>query len=269
MPEKEKNLFTVMMSALKDAFFPLKCLSCGSFLGKEHDISQFRYSLEYPEKGYNHFICDRCVLELKKPVHPLCVVCGRRLGLDEAGSLCGECKTGHPPYKMARSVFYYEGASRSLIHAFKYKRVARLSDYLGLLIYRLLEIEVDSDLEYVLIPVPLHIKKLRSRGFNQAALLVESIKKCNDNIPGLTVFSDELLSRTVNTTPQSGLKRHERSDNVKDAFEVIIPERIMGRHAILVDDVYTTGATVSACAGTLMKAGAASVSVFTLARVRD
>ena len=116
-----------------------------------------------------------------------------------------------------------------------------------------------------IVPVPLHRKRLRERGFNQAVILARELSKRFD-IP-LDFIS---LRREIFTSPQVGLDREERSANVRGAFSATHPERIAGRRILLVDDVYTTGSTLAECARVLIRANAESVAVLTLARaVRD
>lgn len=119
----------------------------------------------------------------------------------------------------------------------------------------------DGDNIELLVPVPLHVKRLRERGFNQAHVLIRRWAK-QERIPldGLTLF------RSRWTAPQTALSRTERLKNIKGAFSVRHPQRIKGRKIVLVDDVYTTGSTVNECARVLMKAGAEFVDVLTLAR---
>jgi ComF family protein len=114
----------------------------------------------------------------------------------------------------------------------------------------------------LIIPVPLHIKKLRKRGFNQSIILADPLGK-KWQIP----VNFSLLKRSKFTLSQTGLDKKERERNIKGAFEVRDKEKIAGRNIILIDDVYTTGATLNECAKTLTKAGAKKVAVLTLARV--
>lgn len=124
--------------------------------------------------------------------------------------------------------------------------------------------------DVIIVPVPLHPKKLRKRGYNQASLIADSISlACQDSGCKTYEFHNDILERIVDTRSQAGLHKKERQINVKNAFLVKFEAKISGRHVVLVDDVFTTGATVSECAKALKKAGASGVSVFTFARVRD
>jgi ComF family protein len=119
----------------------------------------------------------------------------------------------------------------------------------------------DADTVDLLVPVPLHVTRLRERGFNQAFLLITKWAKHE----GLC-FDGMSLCRRRRTDPQTGLSRQERGRNIRKAFAVRKPETIQGKRILLVDDVYTTGATVNACARILLEVGAATVDVLTLAR---
>ncbi|ESP62901.1 Competence protein F, phosphoribosyltransferase domain, protein YhgH [Smithella sp. ME-1] len=114
----------------------------------------------------------------------------------------------------------------------------------------------------LIIPVPLHIKRLRERGFNQSLILARAIGK-KRQIP----VNFSLLKRRKFTTTQTGSNRNERKQNIKGAFEVSDKNKIKGENVILIDDVYTTGATVNECAKTLIEAGVRKISALTLARV--
>jgi ComF family protein len=116
------------------------------------------------------------------------------------------------------------------------------------------------DAAEVLVPVPLHTRRLKERGFNQAVLLAQAFPE--------KPLARETLVRVRHTPPQTGLNPKERRENVRKAFAVPRPEEVKGKTILLVDDVYTTGATVRECAKVLLKAGAREVNVLTVARVR-
>jgi ComF family protein len=162
---------------------------------------------------------------------------------------------------MARAFGVYDGSLLEAIHRFKYTGKTPLSRPLSLLARETFcqfwgEKAID-----LLIPVPLHVKRLRDRGFNQALLLAKRWAKL-ENL-SLDPFA---LLRTRWTEPQTSLSRNERKKNIKGAFAVKEPESVRGERLLLVDDVYTTGATVNECARVLMNAGAEFVDVLTLAR---
>lgn len=163
-------------------------------------------------------------------------------------------------FTWARGVLLYNDATSKAIHKFKYGKDTSYSRALGAIIssYRDMDIR-DFD---VIIPVPLHIKRLRERGFNQSLLLARAV----GNKFKITV-DPYSLKRTRWTEPQVNLKGRERKMNVKGAFEVV--NDIKGRRVLLIDDVYTTGATAAECSKVLKKSGAEDVCVLTLARTAD
>lgn len=190
----------------------------------------------------------------------LCSKCGAFLG--DVGAIgrteCPDCADHQ--FDAARSVGLYEKAlAATILHLKKEPHLARRAK--RLFIDRLTT-GAFSDAAVVM-PVPLARKRMHERGFNQAQVLAEIAGKA----AGLPVDSVS-LSRGVHTPMhRAAMDRKARIATVKDAFEVLRPKLVEGRHVVLVDDVLTSGATASACAGTLKANGAASVSVFTLARV--
>jgi ComF family protein len=155
----------------------------------------------------------------------------------------------------------FAGPVRELIHLFKYERKMHLRRPLGLLTARILAGFATSSTPDLLIPVPLHSKRLRQRSFNQALLLAELLGK-SWQIP----VCRRGMVRSRWTEPQINLSAAQRAANVRDAFIVAMPEEISGRRVMLVDDVYTTGCTVAECARVLRAAGATAVFVVTTAR---
>jgi ComF family protein len=147
------------------------------------------------------------------------------------------------------------------IHRFKYNGKIYIGEILGRLMaeytYPLFNVSENS----LIVPVPLHPKKLRERGFNQSLILAKEIsKKFAVSLDFMT------LRRHINTEPQISLGKKERESNVHGVFSVTDPDKIKGQRIILVDDVYTSGSTVKECARALMKNKAAAVAVITLAR---
>jgi ComF family protein len=163
-----------------------------------------------------------------------------------------------------------------MIQDFKFHGRIHLAGPFGLLMLHVLnrmyaEKVQDPSVPGMIVPVPLHAKRHRSRGFNQAFLLSEHLVKLNrrhpaPHVPSLKTEKNMLL-RCRWTRPQTGLTRDMRQTNIAGAFQVKTPEQAIGKHILLIDDVYTTGATVDECARILVRAGAARVDVLTLARV--
>lgn len=205
--------------------------------------------------------CAGCLgsFQSKEISAPICRVCGVPFPkAASAGHTCGECITGDVPFTEARSAFYYDDFVANAIHRFKYRGDVILGGPLGRL--ALGHAGSFSSRPDLIIPVPLHKKRLQFRGFNQSLLLARELAG------SLSIKLDYTnLKRVRLTVPQIELKAEERRKNVSGAFEVRRPEEIKGKKALLVDDVYTTGATIRECSKVLRKAGA-EVFVLTIAR---
>jgi ComF family protein len=213
-------------------------------------------------KGNDYLLCATCRTAIK-PIHPpYCPRCGLPVSSgDEAGYLCGPCMKEKRHFEIHRSSGLYDGALKEAIHTFKYGGVFSLVRLFGDLLQPTLQtLSREYPLD-VMIPVPLHIRRLRERGFNQAFLLV---KELNRRI-GIS-YKGRVLKKIKDTPVQSSLKKRERRKNLTGVFQVKDTEAIQGKSVVLVDDVYTTGATVNECSHTLLKAGAERVAVLTVAR---
>jgi ComF family protein len=201
-----------------------------------------------------------------------CSICGERLlspyaFLVESDARCGLCRRLEPLFVKAVAYGSYEGGLRELIHILKYGQVRPAANVLG----RMLA-EVITGLEsgfgpdtVVVVPVPLHPRRLRQRGFNHSELIARAALKLG-SIDARLTLSVKMLERSRETQSQTGLTRHQRRENIRGAFVVAKPEALSGREVLLVDDVFTTGTTVSECARVLLRAGASKVWVATVAR---
>ncbi len=161
-------------------------------------------------------------------------------------------------FDSAYSFGSYEGTLRELIHLFKYGKVESLARPLSRFVLRAIPLDLNIDL---VMGMPMHWRKHWERGFNQADLLARSIAKRR----GLRLATN--LARKRYTKAQAGLTEAERRDNLKDSFRVRRPAQVRGKQILLVDDVFTTGATLRSAAAALKEAGAAHVTAVTLARV--
>jgi ComF family protein len=212
-------------------------------------------------------ICGPCWHGVRPVTEPFCPRCGRPFGTSagpEQGpdQLCGACRERVPAFSVARAAVLYEagGTVREAIMLFKYGRRVSLSRHLGRLMADAATGRLDPDDYDGLVPVPLHPGRERERGFNQSALLAREVgRRWGVGVEG------RALRRARPTHVQSGGRR-EREANVEGAFQVMRPDRVEGRRLLVIDDVFTTGATVNECARTLVAAGAADVAVYTLAR---
>jgi len=236
-----------ILKSIIDFIFPPICPICGSSFSSEEEIG----------------ICTHCLSHIKYIGSPLCSKCGRPFYSElTSDHLCGECLTKKRYFNRARAVGYYEGVLRKTIHLLKYKLRNNLAFPLGNLMVNRMKSFLNGATYQLIIPVPLHPRRLRERGFNQALSLARFISK-EYNIT-LDFYS---LARRRQTRPQVGLSEQERRDNVRGAFLLLKKDKVIDKDILLVDDVYTSGNTVEECSKVLMKAGAASVDVLTLARV--
>ena len=199
---------------------------------------------------------------------PFCAQCGQPLaappeGIASTTHRCGACLLRPPSYTRARAVGLYQGVLRALIHALKYRGISALAPPLGGLLLQHFPTYWETVRPELLLPVPLHRSKLRSREFDQAFALARHLSRGT----GIPVYADVLV-RQYPTLSQAGLSAVERRRNVRGAFRVRQPQVCAGKAVLLIDDVYTTGATAQECAACLRYAGAARVDVYTLARVR-
>lgn len=219
-------------------------------------------------------ICRDCWDSFQPWTGPSCLRCGLPFvsvhALDSDNPECGACREDPPGFDQARSYGLYVGYLRRVILRLKFGRHERLGHRLGgLLAFSWNSIEGLRHVEApVILPVPLHPSRRCERGFNQAELLAEGLIKALDQgngAPGHRAVS-RCLCRKRATPPQTGLSLAARRENLRGAFEVVTAERIRGRTVVVIDDVMTTGATLSACARTLKHAGAARVIGLTLAR---
>ena len=208
-------------------------------------------------------LCPACWGEANWLAPPHCAACGFPFEYDEgAGALCAACTRARPLFERARSALVYDEASRPLVLGFKHgDRLEGAPAYGRWLARAGAELVGDAEL---IAPVPLHRWRLLRRRYNQAALLALSLGRAV-NKPCVP----DLLARVRATRSQGGLGRAGRAENVRAAFAVRPRRReaVQGRRILLVDDVYTTGATATACARALLRAGCAAVDVLTLARV--
>ena len=237
--------------------FPSDCRLCGAPLIK---ISRLP-------------VCEDCLQAMRPIASGVCSTCGEGLVSPNAFSgdhnepLCGLCRRMAPPFAKAAAYGSYDGGLRELIHLLKYEHVRTASNVLGRMLAEVITglKPVFGDVPLLVVPVPLHPSKMRQRGFNQADLVARAALKLKPAGDQLT-FNGSVLERRRDTESQTGLSSHQRRENIRGAFGLAMPKEVEGREILLVDDVFTTGTTVSECARILRRAGATRVWVATVAR---
>lgn len=236
----------MLVRALLDTFFPPLCHSCQVFI---------------PDAGPIH-LCADCRGRITAIRSPLCLICGTPFAT-EAGidHTCGACLQHPPHFASARAAALFDGPLKELIHLFKYTGKVQIRRPLALLTAAQLAPFVQKIAPDCLVPVPLHPRKLRERGFNQAVLLGQLLAR-QWQLP----VSINNLRRIRWTEPQITLSADQRRLNVQGAFAVHDPTAFARKRLLLLDDVYTTGNTVAECAKSLKRAGATAVHVVTIAR---
>jgi ComF family protein len=235
--------------ALLDLVFPPFCPVCRAPLAEDR-------------RG---LLCAPCWGALERIGPPGCRICGIPMATfagAPATRLCGSCRLRPPVFAYARAGARYGDVVREALHALKFKGRRGLAGPLGDLIVEAVGTHLPVGSPDLLVPVPLHPRRQRERGFNQASLLARRL----GHVWSLPVREDVLV-RMVATASQTALESDARRSNVRNAFRVRRPEAVTGRHAVIVDDIMTTGATASECVLTLRTAGAATVGVLTVARV--
>jgi ComF family protein len=180
---------------------------------------------------------------------------------------CLLCQRVDPPFERAVAYGSYDGGLRDLIHVLKFQQVRPAAQVLGrVLAETIANLEKSMPVGRIaVVPVPLHTSKQAQRGFNQAERIARGALKQLSR-PKRFDLCMGVLVRRRETESQIGLTRHQRRENMRGAFAVSDPTRILNRDILLVDDVFTTGATVSECARVLLRAGAARVWVATVVR---
>jgi len=234
-----------ILSAVADLFWAPACAACDARI--------------HPEgaRPISSLLCPICADSVLICASPMCTRCGLPFGSGAFDHACSECALDPPPFERARAPFAYGGAIAEAVSRFKYGRAPWIAAPLSRLV--LAAACLDRPLDAVA-PVPLHPRRLRERGFNQAALIASRVSR------GLGLPLDtSSLSRIVDTPPQAGGGREERLRGLAGAFRAE-PGRLRGARVLLVDDVITTGATARAASAVLVSAGARSVEVLAVAR---
>ncbi|PDT34256.1 amidophosphoribosyltransferase [Sinorhizobium sp. FG01] len=238
-----RALFQTFGGAAVNLVFPPVCCGCGRLTGDAHAV------------------CPSCWAELRLIERPYCEILGSPFAFDPGpGAVSPQAIANPPPFHRLRSVSLLEGIARDLVHGLKYRDRTDLARMMAEWMVRASDGAVAA--ADMIVPVPLHAFRLWRRKFNQSAELA----RCVSERAGKP-YRPDVLRRIRRTRRQVGLGARAREENVRGAFAV--PESakssLVGKRIVLVDDVYTTGATVSAATRALRRAGAAEVTVLTFA----
>ena len=234
-----------LLYSLSDFFFPPQCLLCNTSFTPEN----------------SRYFCNKCYDDFSFIKSPVCKKCGLPFQTREGEDhLCGQCITGKHFFDKARSVSTYDKTLRKALHGFKYNKKSLLSKPLSQILAAYGENLLNQKEYDAIVPVPLHSKRLRQRGYNQALILAKRVGKAW----GIKV-DIKSLERVKWTIPQTVLSKNERRKRIRGSFSCS-PERVRDKNLLIIDDIYTSGSTVSECARILKKNGALKVDVLTFAR---
>ena len=269
-----------LLDIFLDAVFPSQCLVCRrlfkpvakriAFKNSPNVKAEIMDPFSKASKLLATFCCSNCVSAPAAISSPMCTCCGITFkSRQDENHLCGNCIVTPKYFRMARAAASCDPQLMAVIHRYKYAGKIQLARPLGGMMLSAFIRHWEGEQVDQILPVPLHPRKFRSRGFNQTYLLIRrwnaTAKAMQISLPNISIFTN-VLFRTKETVPQTGLGRAQRLKNVRGAFSVQSPENVFGKKVLVVDDVYTTGATVNECARILLKSGAECVDVLTLAR---
>lgn len=219
-------------------------------------IGKSSVSIIYPN------FCAGCSVDLKSNEEHLCLTClnelpymsNNQIDMDKLDQLFW----GRHEVQKIFSLFNYQKGNQvqQLLHLIKYQKRTQLANYLGMQLGQTIK---DCQLDFI-IPIPLHKKKQKIRGFNQSTVISKGVSKIV-NVP----VNENLVKRIVHNPTQTSVGKYERWSNVRDIFSIHKPQKLIDKHVLLVDDVLTTGATIEACVKQLLKIENCKVSVATLA----
>lgn len=233
-----------LIKCIANIFLPPRCLRCGKIIQGENGL------------------CDECFSKIKFISVPYCQTCGHPLPTAQTVTQCPSCIQGNKNlFRMQRSRVHYDENSRALILNFKFYDRTENAEFLARWLYTAGH-DIWQQGADVLIPVPIHQTRLRSRKFNQSALLCKELSK----ITGIPVDYTS-LQKYRKTKPQVECSGQMRIRNIKNAFIVRFPQRLKDKRVVVIDDVMTTGSTLKECAKVLRASGVKSVDALTVARV--
>jgi ComF family protein len=199
-----------------------------------------------------------CAVLFEPVTAPVCKICG--IPVEKEVTRCVSCHGKTFYFANNRAAFLYDDLMRDMLHELKFRQNKQIAHSLGMLWANHIR-EINFNENTFLVPLPLHRKKRRERGFNQAEILTRRLSE------RLQIPTEHTLDRVIDTPPQSGLHPRQRTENVKDAFSIAKNMNARGKNYIIIDDIYTTGSSLNECAKVLCEAGAAEVTCMTLSVV--
>jgi len=204
------------------------------------------------EKVSRYNLCDRCLDDVVWVKGPTCKSCGGPVPLVSETNICYNCMKRESYLSETQACFLYEGTGKKLIMDLKYNRKTFLGEPLGQMMYDVASASFAEAIDLIL-SVPLHKSRLSERGFNQMDLMGNPLSE-KMGVP----YSNTVLIRKVNTPKLKNLNRNERKNVMREAF-LVEKESVLGKRILLIDDIFTTGSTMNACAKVLLEAGALNV----------
>ena len=239
-----KNFFASFLNII----LPPRCICCSKIIERQNTL------------------CHDCFAKIRFISKPYCNICGNPLEVHKTSSnlICSNCLNEKKAlFTMKRSAFIYDDASKNILLDFKFHDKTSYAETIASFMFRAGK-DIFATKPDLIVPVPLHYKRLIQRRYNQSALLAEEIAK----LSGIKV-NDSSLIRKKNTIPQVEFSGKARVGNVKNAFMIEDSENIKGKNIILIDDVMTTGSTLKECAKSLKRAGASNIYALTAARTSN
>lgn len=245
---KRINCLQKGRKAVAELFFPPRCAICDDVLalprGRESDT-------------VGKYVCGKCFSSLEYTGMQVCQKCGKPLS-EERTEYCPDCRAHSHSFTQGKGIWRYQGAMQGSLYRFKYSNRRTYADFYGAEAARLYGRWIRQCKIQVIVPIPLHPRKFRQRGYNQAELFAQALGRTL----GIPVRTD-LLRRIIYTNPQKELNRSERKKNLKKALK-IIENDVKLNYILLVDDIYTTGSTIDAAAEAFLAKGAVQVYFLTI-----
>lgn len=224
--KKFKALRKAIDTVLK-IIYPNRCMGCSVLLNANSDSP----------------LCAQCIKDFEEYKGNRCEKCGRIM---EHKGKCIDCNSQKRYFDKGYCMAEYKGSLRNAILSFKYGNKLRYADYLGFVLLSYASREISAKYDYIT-AVPLHSKRLRQRGYNQSELITKAIAE------GLDITYSNILVRQKETKPQNSLNKKQRYENIKGAFEMAKGQNIENKSILIIDDIYTTGATINECCKVLKK----------------